>query len=185
MNAQDYGHLVMALLGVSLAAAVPGWSRAGRVIWPPFSMVVLLAALAVAGGAPDIALDSGATTALAVGLGGGLAVVGGGPATALLFRLVDRESLSPSDSIQAAAVVLRGGLWIGLLERAAVFTSLVAGFPEGVAITLAVKGLGRYPELRATGAGDAHSAAAERFIIGTFSSVLWACACAGAVILAR
>jgi hypothetical protein len=185
MTAQDYGHLVTALLGVALVVAVPGWTRAGRVIWPPFSLAVLLAALAVAGGAPEIDLESGATTALAVGLAGGLAVIGGGPVTGLLFRLVDRETLSPSDSIEAAAAVLRGGLWIGLLERAAVFVSLVASFPEGVAIALAVKGLGRYPELRAPGPGEPHSAAAERFIIGTFASVLWAGACAGAVILAR
>ena len=68
--------------------------------------------------------------------------------------------------------MLRGGLWIGLLERAAVFAALVSGFPEGVAIALAVKGLGRYP-------GAACSRSGERFIIGTFASVLWASACAG------
>jgi len=178
MTAQDYGGLVMALLGVALVAAVPGWSRAGRTIWPPFSLLVMLAALAVAGGAPEIEIDDGGMTALAVGLAAALAVVGGGPVTALAFRLVDRESVTQQDSIQGAAAVLRGGLWIGLLERAAVFASLVAGFPEGVAIALAVKGLGRYPELRAPGA-------AERFIIGTFTSVLWASACAGVVLLAR
>lgn len=178
MTAQDYGALVMALLGVAVLAAAPGWTRAGRVIWPPFSLVVLLAALAVAGGAPEIGIESGAATAVATGLGGALAVVGGGPVTALLFRVVDRESVSPTDSIQGAAAVLRGGLWIGLLERAAVFASLVAAFPEGVAIALAVKGLGRYPELR-------NPAAAERFIVGTFASVLWASACAGVVLLAR
>jgi hypothetical protein len=39
---------------------------------------------------------------------------------------------------------------------------------------LAVKGLGRYPELRA-----AHRPGlAERFIIGTLVSVLWAALCA-------
>jgi hypothetical protein len=178
MTAQDYGHLVTALLGLAAVAAAPGWSRQGQVIWPPFSLVVLLAALGVAGGAPDIEIAAGGATVVAVGLGAVLAVVGGGPVTALLFRLVDRESATSDDSIQGAADVLRGGLWIGLLERAAVFVALVAGFPEGVAIALAVKGLGRYPELRAPGA-------AERFIIGTFASVLWASACAGAILIAR
>ena len=38
---------------------------------------------------------------------------------------------------------------------------------------LALKGLGRYPELRAAEAASA-PAPAERFIIGTFVSVLWA-----------
>ena len=176
MTAEAYAALVTALLGAAVLAAAPGWSRAGRTIWPPFALVVLLAALAVAGGAPEIRFANEATTALAVGLAAALAVVGGGPLTALLFRLVDRESVS--DSLEGAASALRGGLWIGLLERGAVFASLVAGFPEGVAIALAVKGLGRYPELRAPGA-------AERFIIGTFASVLWACGCAGVVLLAR
>ncbi len=178
MTGQEYGYLVMALLGVSLVTAAPGWTRAGRVIWPPFSMVILLAALAVAGGAPEIEIATDAKTALAVGLAGALAVVGGGPVTTLLFRLVDRDRPDQPDSLEGAAAVLRGGLWIGMLERIAVFVSLVAAFPEGIAIALAVKGLGRYPELRSPGA-------AERFIIGTFASVLWASACAGVVVLTR
>ena len=105
-------------------------------------------------------------------------MVGGGPVTTLLFRLVDQDRFDQPDSLEGAAAVLRGGLWIGMLERIAVFVSLVAAFPEGIAIALAVKGLGRYPELRSPGA-------AERFIIGTFASVLWASACAGVVVLTR
>ena len=77
--------------------------------------------------------------------------------------------------------VLRGGAWIGALERGAVAATLVAGWPEGLAVVLALKGLGRYPELRNAGTG----AVAERFIIGTFTSVLWAAACAAVVVLAR
>ena len=79
--------------------------------------------------------------------------------------------------MRRAGEVLRGGAWIGALERAAVFATLVAGWPEGLAVVLALKGLGRYPELRTETPG-----AAERFIIGTFTSVLWAVACAGAVL---
>lgn len=70
--------------------------------------------------------------------------------------------------------MLRGGRWIGMLERTAVFASLVAGYPNGVAVTVAVKALARYPELKST-----NSAAAERFIIGSFVSVLWASGWAG------
>ena len=70
----------------------------------------------------------------------------------------------------------------GGLERAAIYASLVAGWPEGIAVVLAVKGLGRYPELRAAEDG-VRTGAAERFIIGTFASVLWACAAAGVVLL--
>jgi len=74
--------------------------------------------------------------------------------------------------------LLRGGAWIGTLERIAVTATLIAGWPEGLAVVLAVKGLARYPELRSPGAG-----ASERFIIGTFTSVLWAAACAVTVLL--
>ena len=77
--------------------------------------------------------------------------------------------------------MLRGGAWIGALERLAVFAGLAAGWPEGLAVALALKGLGRYPELRDR---DAARGAAERFIIGTFTSVLWAAACAGGRVLA-
>lgn len=83
--------------------------------------------------------------------------------------------------------VLRGGAWIGVMERLAVVGSVFTGAVEGVAIVLAVKGLGRYPELRspAPGAGGSPDqyVAAERFIVGTFASVLWAAACAGVGLL--
>jgi hypothetical protein len=72
---------------------------------------------------------------------------------------------------------LRGGAWIGYLERAAIAATLLAGWPEGIALTLAVKGVGRYPELKDTSAGPTN--APEAFIIGTLVSVLWACAAAG------
>jgi hypothetical protein len=77
-------------------------------------------------------------------------------------------------SLRSAGQILRGGMWIGVLERLAVFATLVARWPEGIAVVLAVKGLGRYPELR-TGR---RPGLAERFIIGTLVSVLWAGLCA-------
>jgi hypothetical protein len=67
---------------------------------------------------------------------------------------------------------------VGVLERAAVAGTLLAGWPEGLAVVLAVKGLGRYAELKAP-------AAAERFIIGTLASLLWAAASVGCVVLLR
>jgi hypothetical protein len=81
----------------------------------------------------------------------------------------------------SAGSVLRGGAWIGYLERAAISATLLAGWPEGMALVLAVKGVGRYPEL--VGPTSVESHAPETFIIGTFTSVLWAAACAGAAIL--
>jgi hypothetical protein len=87
---------------------------------------------------------------------------------------VAADPADPADSLRSAGQVLRGGAWIGILERLAVFASLVARWPEGIAVVLAVKGLGRYPELR-TGH---RPGLAERFIIGTLVSVLWAALCA-------
>lgn len=64
--------------------------------------------------------------------------------------------------------VLRGGTTIGYLERLAVVVAIIAGYPEAIAIVVAVKGVGRFSELAA-------AEARERFIIGTLSSLLWAC----------
>ena len=108
----------------------------------------------------------------------GLAAVGvGSPLTLAMFRFVDRatvEAAPDGDSVEAAGQLLRGGAWIGCLERAAAYATVVAGWPEGLALIIAVKGLGRYSELRHVDTG-----AAERFIIGTLVSMLSACACAG------
>jgi hypothetical protein len=73
---------------------------------------------------------------------------------------------------------LRGGTWIGVLERLAVTGTLLAGEPGGVAVVVAIKGLGRYPELRT---GD-DPAVSERFVIGTLASLVWA---AGLGVLGR
>ena len=111
-----------------------------------------------------------------------IGALGGGPVTATVLRLADRDDHRGPAGVEAAASVLRGGAWIGMLERLAIFATLVAGWPEGLAVVLAVKGLGRYPELRAAEDG-VRTGVAERFIIGTFASVLWACGCAGVVVV--
>ncbi len=81
----------------------------------------------------------------------------------------DPESVAPEASAPAPAAVLGGGRAIGRLERSAVFLGLVAGWPESIAVVIGLKGLGRFAELR----GATHGTA-ERFIIGTFTSLLWA-----------
>jgi hypothetical protein len=55
-----------------------------------------------------------------------------------------------------------------VLERLAVATAILTGEPVAIAYVVAIKGLGRYAELKET------PAAAERFIIGTLTSMLWA-----------
>jgi hypothetical protein len=192
MSAENTTQLVLALLGFALVASAFGWTKAGRTIWPPVSLVLLAAAAAVAAVATDVADGRVAVTVL-VTLAGLLAVLGGGPVTTRIFAFVDssERAVAASDGASdgasldragGAGDVLRGGAWIGALERLAVFAGLAAGFPEGVAVVLALKGVGRFPDLRQD---QAHGGTTERFIIGTFSSVLWAAACAGMVALVR
>ncbi|GAA1344690.1 hypothetical protein [Arthrobacter roseus] len=69
-----------------------------------------------------------------------------------------------------ASSILRGGLVIGILERLCVAFAVLTGESVAIAYVIAIKGLGRYPELRET------PGASERFIIGTLASLLWAVA---------
>lgn len=107
-----------------------------------------------------------------------LAVAGGYVAADAVFGQIDSAAESSAANegrtMSQAGEVLRGGAWIGALERFAVVLSLAARWPEGIAVVLAVKGLGRYPELRSAN----RSGAAERFIIGSLVSLGWASLCA-------
>jgi hypothetical protein len=180
LTAENTTQLVLVLLAAALVFALIGWSVNGRAFGPPLSAVALGAAAVVASVADELSAGRWAMTVL-VALAGLLAVVGGGPLTTRIFSIVDRSDHG-RQTLDEAGQVLRGGAWIGGLERLAVFAGLAAGFPEGVAVVLALKGVGRFPDLRSDGSGGA---ATERFIIGTFSSVLWAAACAGMVTLVR
>lgn len=82
----------------------------------------------------------------------------------------DDTSAARAGTTQPDGAVLRGGTWIGILERLAVTGTLALGYPEGIAFVIAVKGLGRYPELRE------HPGLSERFVIGTLASLGWAAA---------
>ncbi|WP_420175079.1 hypothetical protein [Luteococcus sp. OSA5] len=127
-------------------------------------------------------LVTGLHVVTVIGLGA-LVTIAGGAVVQGVFRRVDARSRRDHEDAQpattdggvvAAGQQLRGGAWIGALERLAIFAGLIAHYPEAIAICLAMKGLARYPELKATTTG-----AAERFIIGTFVSVLLACGAAG------
>jgi len=170
MTAQE--SVTTALVGCgALASVVALATRKQQRVAAGASALLLAAALLVAwSSAPAAAPPHALTLASAC-----LAVAGGGLATTQVFAFVeDRER------VREAGAVLRGGAWIGALERLAVYVALVAGWAPGLAIVLAVKGLGRYPELR----NQDDTGVAERFIIGTFTSVLWAVACAGVTVIA-
>jgi len=138
-----------------------------------FSVVIALAALvlAVIGGGPAavLALHLATKNSVTPGSHGGILVGSDTPAAAAGTA---NGTDTPTDPTAPAAVheVLRGGLTIGILERLAVAGAILAGFPEALAVVVAIKGVGRFTEL-------ASSEARERFIIGTFASLIWACAC--------
>ncbi|MFW7415221.1 hypothetical protein [Demequina sp. SO4-18] len=100
-----------------------------------------------------------------------VAAVVGAPLVGWLLRRVEPGTETPG--------LLRGGMWIGVLERLAIAGAVMAGHPEAVAVVIAVKGLGRYPELRDTEPA-LRGETAERFIIGTLASFVWAAACGAA-----
>ena len=168
----DYPVVVLVLTALAAVTAVTGLAtaRAPR-LWTVATAALVGLALAVAWFRDD---TDGSRHPLITVVAGVVAVAGGGLVTTQIFGIVDRAS-----PVRQAGEVLRGGAWIGALERLGVYVALVAGWGPGLAIVLAVKGLGRYPELRS----QEDTGAAERFIIGTFSSVLWAVACVGLAVL--
>ncbi len=170
MNGWIVSTMVMAAV---VPAAIAGWA-APRARWPGALAFALLGVAALVTATTSEPLETRPAQVLVVVVCFLAAIVGGGAVTTAVFSLVDAGHAEASASVSAAGEILRGGAWIGALERAAVFILLLQGWPEGLALVLALKGLGRYPELRAR----MDSGVAERFIIGTFTSVLWAVACA-------
>ena len=150
----------------------------GERVRPPWAALFLVGLLALAGVLAWAGGNAPTGVAEAAALGAVLAAVaGGGPVATAVLRAADPAAVGVTGGPQDPSI-LRGGAWIGLLERAAVAASLLAGSAEGLVVVLAVKGLGRYAELRAP-------AAAERFILGTLASALWAAACVGVALLLR
>lgn len=80
----------------------------------------------------------------------------------------------PAGAVPAQRI-LRGGAIIGVLERLAVCLAILTAQPVAIAYVVAIKGLGRFAELKET------PVAAERFIIGTLTSMLWAAGVAATV----
>jgi len=165
LNKQPFAIASAGALGVALLLAAFPLGEAPVV----FGVVIALAALALAviGGGPVavLALQLATKNSVAPGSHGGILV---GTETTPAADTADAGTPTPPAAVHE---VLRGGLTIGILERLAVAGAILAGFPEALAVVVAIKGVGRFTEL-------ASSEARERFIIGTFASLIWACACA-------
>jgi hypothetical protein len=168
---------VLVLLGLAAAVGL-GLTARGERLRTPWGAVLLAGllatagALAWAGGDAAEGIAEGATVAAVLA-----AITGGGPVATAILSAADPRAAGVGGGPQDPEI-LRGGAWIGVLERAAVASTLLAGSAEGLVVLAAVKGLGRYAELRTP-------AAAERFILGTLASALWAAACVGVALLLR
>lgn len=135
---------------------------------PQIGAVVALIGLVISvfGGttAATTALDLAVGTSTPAGAHGGI----------MVDSNTDTVAGAAPGAARAPREVLRGGLTIGVLERVATTGALIAGYPQALAIVVAVKGVGRFTELEAP-------EARERFIIGTLASLIWACAAGLAV----
>lgn len=176
------GGLAAALMVAALPS--PGGATVAGVL-----LGMLALGLAVVGGGPAalLALRLATHNSVPQGQHGGILVEKGGapdtpepaPTDVAAAAGMNGAGIPGAPGVPGAYVheVLRGGLMIGILERLAVTGAILAGFPEAIAVVVAIKGVGRFTEL-------ATAEARERFIIGTLASLIWACACAALVQIA-
>lgn len=177
------------LLGVLLILAL-AWFRSSRTsavkAWLLIAVLlaaVLTSALAENPSSPWLELMSLAVLAIG-GLGGSVPAayfVGLLKAQPLADSSDGQEVLGKLGPLTVKAEVKKpqvqagadgGGRLIGIFERLAVTLCLMMGQVSVLAVVVAVKGLARYPEIK-----SGHLTA-EKFIVGTFASLLWAAGCA-------
>jgi hypothetical protein len=174
----DWALTVLVLAGAAAVSAVGAGRRGAALPLIAAGLLTVGIVLAAIPGtvAPLPVTIAVAATALVA------AVLGGDPVTrlALSRTTFDDEEGEHGGLVDRASgrELLRGGRVIGLLERLAVAGAIVAGFPEALAVIVAIKGVGRFNELE-------NAAVRERFIVGTLASWIWAAAAASVVLLAR
>lgn len=168
--------VIAAVLAVVLALSLWGVRR------PSTATMAVASALLVAALVIVIVVPPLATPVLGIpltALGIAAATIGGNPFTRRALDIATGKRVretedggilivaSQSADPAHARTLMRGGTVIGYLERICTVIAIAVGFPEAIAAIIAVKGIGRFPEL-------AESEARERFIIGTLASLLWA-----------
>lgn len=168
--------IAVALAGLPVRAGVArDRERSDRDVYRiDLAMALLLAVLfgaaaIVAAAGPGL---TGGGRAAAEVIAVAAAAVTGGSVVRVVLAAGGIPTRSENYDDPEAEPMLRGGRIIGVLERAGVAASLILAWPAGIAVILGIKGLARFPQLR-----EHH--ASEQFILGTFASVLWACAAAG------
>lgn len=154
---------------------------------PLLTAAILIAATLLAFAVAPVTAPLALTAPLAV-LGAALATLGGDPAARWVLTFASHSTVregpnggillrTPVMTTEPAPEVMRGGVTIGYLERAAAALAIIVGYPEAIAVVVAIKGIARFTEL---GTPEAR----ERFIIGTLASLGWACVVGAAVRLA-
>ncbi|GAB3386442.1 hypothetical protein GCM10027568_04710 [Humibacter soli] len=173
-----YWALVIVVVGLGVAASAVTIKTPKRwlVVAAATSVVVGLLLVVLPHGHPFPAVS--ALLGLAVLA---LSVLGGGPAVLFVLAVASRDTVREGlhggivierADASTSGEVLRGGTVIGIFERIATTGSIMAGFPEAIAVVVAIKSVGRFTELDV-------AEARERFIIGTLVSLVWAAACGG------
>ncbi len=176
----------MTALWVAVALAVAGFAG-----WPVTALVFKLArtiddradaakaAEAARMAEQDPSADVTVDDAAAVAPDAALETAGSAAGQAVDGELTAPPVQPPSDAAAGPVLptqrILRGGAIIGVLERLGVCLAILTGQPVAIAYIVAIKGLGRFAELKET------PVAAERFIIGTLTSMLWAAGTAAGV----
>ncbi len=135
--------------------------------WPVVSLVLRLASRSSDAGRPRRDPRHGGAHAAETPAAGTAEVVAAPETVAADGSRPSPLAVSDGPEGEGAQAVLRGGTWVGILERLAVTGCLLVGESGGIAVVVAVKGLGRYPELRE------NPGASERFVIGTLASLVW------------
>lgn len=188
--------IIAAALAVVLVAwaLVPGHATSlrARVVLIVVG-VFLVALLSASGGAPSAAGDllswyqhlpfrgthKPPFSRFLLGLSAGIFVLS---SANRLVRLVLEAAAADLETGEEA---LKGGRWLGALERLLVLGVVLAGQPTGAAVVIAAKGLIRIPEVARRGPDhDANQSreVTEYFLIGTLSSLLIATALAALIL---
>ena len=193
------GAVMLVLLGAWLVAEADSATNAGGGVVAPRRQLALVSgvvalSLILAGGFPDVGGPfarwfarlplnvvqhvSPAQAALAVA-----AAVFMLHSTNRIIRLV---LAVVGAEIEAGQNKLKGGRYIGPIERLIVAALILAGSLEGAGLIIAAKGFIRLPEIRSEtekkdGAGDS---VAEYFLIGTLTSIAIAAALAALILAA-
>ncbi|MDU0348818.1 beta-carotene 15,15'-monooxygenase [Actinomyces sp. MRS3W] len=159
------------ILWTAWSALAPGggWADAGP-------LIVLTAGCGVCLVLADPVGTRPATACAAVGA----AILLGAPANAVVSAVLTLARGAGSDqgaTATALVPMLRGGRWIGPLERILILLLAAAGAHAAVAAVIAAKGVIRFPEI----SKDEDGRKAEEFLIGSLTSWILAVLAVGAV----